>query len=53
MNAGSPHLIWGAEALRQRLEPLLPGLSVEVLARTDSTNTRLHLEIDVTIGGAR
>ena len=35
------HLRWGAEALWQRLVPLLPGLSVEVLARTDSTNTRL------------
>ena len=32
---------WGAEALWQRLEPLLPGLSVEVLARTESTNTLL------------
>ena len=38
---GSPHTLWGAEALWQRLEPLLPGLSVEVVARTDSTNTRL------------
>ena len=37
----SPHTLWGAEALWQRLEPLLPGLSVEVVARTDSTNTRL------------
>ncbi len=35
------HLNWGAEALWQRLEPLLPGLSVEVMARVDSTNTRL------------
>jgi BirA family biotin operon repressor/biotin-[acetyl-CoA-carboxylase] ligase len=35
------HLHWGAEALWQRLEPLLPGLTVEVVARTDSTNTRL------------
>ena len=35
------HLHWGAEALWQRLEPLLPGLSVEVVARADSTNTRL------------
>ncbi len=36
-----PPLRWGAEALWQRLQPLLPGLSVEVLARTDSTNTQL------------
>jgi BirA family biotin operon repressor/biotin-[acetyl-CoA-carboxylase] ligase len=36
-----PHPHWGAEALWQRLEPLLPGLSVEVLARADSTNTLL------------
>jgi BirA family biotin operon repressor/biotin-[acetyl-CoA-carboxylase] ligase len=35
------HLHWGAEALWQRLEPLLPGLTVEVVARTDSTNTSL------------
>ena len=35
------HLQWGAETLWQRLEPLLPGLSVEVVARTDSTNTQL------------
>ncbi|MBI3367383.1 MAG: biotin--[acetyl-CoA-carboxylase] ligase [Burkholderiales bacterium] len=35
------HLHWGAEALWQQLEPLLPGLSVEVVARLDSTNTRL------------
>ncbi|MDQ2779283.1 MAG: biotin--[acetyl-CoA-carboxylase] ligase [Pseudomonadota bacterium] len=35
------HAHWGAEALWQQLEPLLPGLSIEVVARTDSTNTRL------------
>ena len=35
------HLHWNAEALWQQLEPLLPGLSVEVVARADSTNTRL------------
>jgi BirA family biotin operon repressor/biotin-[acetyl-CoA-carboxylase] ligase len=35
------HLHWGAEALWERLLPLLPDLSVEVVARTDSTNTRL------------
>ncbi|KPF43227.1 biotin--acetyl-CoA-carboxylase ligase [beta proteobacterium AAP51] len=39
MQASHPH--WGAEALWQKLEPLLPGLSVEVLARADSTNTVL------------
>lgn len=37
----STHLQWGAQALWQRLEPLLPGLSVEVLARAESTNTML------------
>ena len=37
----SRHLHWGAEALWQRLEPLLPGLRVEVVAQADSTNTRL------------
>lgn len=40
MQAGQ-HLNWGAEALWQRLEPLLPGLSVEVVARIESTNTQL------------
>jgi BirA family transcriptional regulator, biotin operon repressor / biotin---[acetyl-CoA-carboxylase] ligase len=39
--AEAAHLHWGAEALWQRLVPLLPGLTVEVLPRTDSTNTRL------------
>ncbi len=32
---------WGAEALWQQLEPLLPGLSIEVVAHVDSTNTQL------------
>jgi BirA family biotin operon repressor/biotin-[acetyl-CoA-carboxylase] ligase len=35
------HLDWGAEQLWQELLPLLPGLSVEVVARCDSTNTQL------------
>jgi BirA family biotin operon repressor/biotin-[acetyl-CoA-carboxylase] ligase len=35
------HLHWGADALWQQLEPLLPGISVEVVARVESTNTRL------------
>jgi BirA family transcriptional regulator, biotin operon repressor / biotin---[acetyl-CoA-carboxylase] ligase len=35
------HLNWGAEALWQQLTPLLPGISVEVLARVESTNTWL------------
>lgn len=35
------HLHWGAEALWQQLTPLLPGLSVEVVARIGSTNTEL------------
>ena len=35
------HLQWGAEALWEQLEPLLPGISIEVVARTESTNTRL------------
>ena len=34
-------LSWGAEALWQQLQPLLPGISVEVLARAESTNTIL------------
>jgi BirA family biotin operon repressor/biotin-[acetyl-CoA-carboxylase] ligase len=35
------HLHWNAEALWRQLEPLLPGLSVEVVAQADSTNSRL------------
>jgi BirA family biotin operon repressor/biotin-[acetyl-CoA-carboxylase] ligase len=34
-------LQWSAESLWQQLEPLLPGLSVEVVARSVSTNTAL------------
>ena len=34
-------LQWGAETLWLQLEPLLPGLSVEVVARSTSTNTAL------------
>jgi BirA family biotin operon repressor/biotin-[acetyl-CoA-carboxylase] ligase len=34
-------LHWGAEALWLQLLPLLPGLSVEVVERTSSTNTAL------------
>jgi BirA family transcriptional regulator, biotin operon repressor / biotin---[acetyl-CoA-carboxylase] ligase len=44
------HLHWDAEPLWQSLEPLLPGLSVEVLARVESTNTRL-LERARAVGG--
>ncbi len=35
------HQQWGVEALWQDLEPLLPGMSLEVLARTESTNSAL------------
>ncbi|HSW07861.1 biotin--[acetyl-CoA-carboxylase] ligase [Aquabacterium sp.] len=35
------HLHWGAEALWHQLQPLLPGLAVEVVARSPSTNTQL------------
>ena len=34
-------LTWPAEALWEQLEPLVPGLSVEVATEVDSTNTRL------------
>jgi len=36
-----PMLHWGTEALWQQLEPLLPGLSLEVVPATRSTNTML------------
>lgn len=35
------HLQWHVEALWQQLTPLLPGISIEVLARCESTNTVL------------
>ena len=35
------HLSWGAQALWQQLDPLLPGMSVEVVGHVESTNTRL------------
>jgi BirA family transcriptional regulator, biotin operon repressor / biotin---[acetyl-CoA-carboxylase] ligase len=35
------HLQWGADALWRQLEPLLPGVSVEIVGRIESTNTRL------------
>ena len=35
------HLHWSAETLWQQLEPYLPGISIEVLARAESTNTLL------------
>jgi BirA family biotin operon repressor/biotin-[acetyl-CoA-carboxylase] ligase len=37
----APALRWGAAALRDRLDAVLPGIEVEVVARADSTNTRL------------
>jgi len=46
------HLHWGAEALWQELHGVLPGLSVEVVASADSTNTRL-LERARISGGRR
>lgn len=32
---------WGTESLWTQLEPMLPGLSIEVVARIDSTNVQL------------
>lgn len=38
----SPQSIdWGVQALWERLAPLLPGLTIEVVARVDSTNSEL------------
>lgn len=45
-----PHLAWGADALWQALQPVLPGVSVEVVSRVDSTNTRL-LDLARAAGG--
>jgi BirA family transcriptional regulator, biotin operon repressor / biotin---[acetyl-CoA-carboxylase] ligase len=41
MNSDARHLAWGAQELWLQLSPLLPGLSVEVMARLESTNTEL------------
>jgi BirA family transcriptional regulator, biotin operon repressor / biotin---[acetyl-CoA-carboxylase] ligase len=41
MTAEGSHLHWAADALWQQLEPYLPGVSIEVLARTESTNSLL------------
>lgn len=40
-SAPQQHQQWGVEALWQDLEPILPGLSIEVLARCESTNAAL------------
>lgn len=39
--ASPSHHLWNAEALWETLTPLLAGISIEVLARTESTNTAL------------
>ena len=41
MNTPDLPLQWGAQALWEQLQPLLPGLGVEVVARISSTNTAL------------
>lgn len=50
-SAPTTQLPWRAKALWQQLEPFLPGLSVEVLARAESTNSLL-LE-RARVGGGR
>lgn len=47
------HLNWDAEALWQALAPLLPGITVEVVARTASTNTTLVERARHSAGGHR
>jgi BirA family biotin operon repressor/biotin-[acetyl-CoA-carboxylase] ligase len=42
--------LWGAEALWEQLEPLLPGISVEVVARSPSTNSALLERARVSVG---
>jgi BirA family biotin operon repressor/biotin-[acetyl-CoA-carboxylase] ligase len=41
MSNEASHLSWGAERLWEQLNPILPGMSVEVVARSDSTNSQL------------
>jgi BirA family biotin operon repressor/biotin-[acetyl-CoA-carboxylase] ligase len=38
---GGAHPNWGAEALWEALVPVLPGLSIEIVERLDSTNSEL------------
>lgn len=45
-------LTWPAETLWEQLEPLVPGLNVEVVAEADSTNTRLLERTRAGDGGA-
>jgi len=47
------HLSWGAEALWQALAPVLPGVTVEVVARIGSTNTTLVERARLAAGGNR
>jgi BirA family transcriptional regulator, biotin operon repressor / biotin---[acetyl-CoA-carboxylase] ligase len=47
------HLHWDAEALWHQLQPVLPGLSVEVAARLGSTNTTLVERARRSAGGNR
>lgn len=47
------HLSWGAEALWQALTPVLPGVTVEVVARIGSTNTTLVERARQAAGGNR
>jgi BirA family biotin operon repressor/biotin-[acetyl-CoA-carboxylase] ligase len=51
MNESRLH--WQAESLWRQLLPLLPGLSVEVVAHADSTNTRLLERARLSGGGSR
>lgn len=41
---------WGAEALWEQLEPLLPGISVDVVAHIPSTNSALLERARVSVG---
>ncbi|HET9823434.1 MAG TPA: biotin--[acetyl-CoA-carboxylase] ligase [Burkholderiaceae bacterium] len=40
-DAGASHLFWNAQGLWRQIEPYLPGVSVEVLAHAESTNSLL------------
>ena len=50
--AETRHQNWDADALWRQLDPLLPGLSVEVVARVESTNSEL-IERARRFGGSR
>lgn len=53
VNTGHPRLTWGTRALWSALDPLLPGIAVEVMAQAESTNTLLSERARASAGSLR